>query len=692
MAQCSPEGASTTAARVAQMSVTVTSSGGSSPRAWVEGNLELVALAIVHLLGVPAANVQVELVESPSRRLQGSLGVENTEDFDLRVLVTEETNASTVDVAEEIFCSLFSCHGESLAFRAADGRHSGVTFVEVALTNESNATFHVTPLQGVLDAHSPGTWAETTLTIPSVMVVDDFVVALATWVEGPWGSCSTRCGTGVSRRNLSCSSVIPIVCAARSPDNVEGQCENYDECYVEGPCENYDECSSDMCAVQLGKSVCSIVTSVVVVVPVALALCCCGCCLFALFRCCRWYEWHRRQWWIESLQSYATYRVSEEPCVIAGAMGSRTHVTWNVRRSRLGAFCALEDASATEEERSAPLDDQVASPTCPVQEKRCSKRTVRMLDVEEMVGIDVESPSESDDSWAPSKGPPGVGSSSGRHFRWVWKSAAPATGANSGAIEPLPEWVRPAYEDGSIVEYYSCHHDQWCLAVVSLAALHTEPLGTESFVAVIYNVTIGRSKQQRFDVDLRLLRKPLEPHDSVEVRDPSSCAWRGAEVLKATYTDVGRSYILGLDAAGGARVPVPATWVRRRFAKGSVVSVYRGPEDGWVSGLLQDLSSSSQTACSDMAVSSLPVVRVTRNCSVKKSGAPCTTSANWNVDERNLSVCIAGMCECVPAHLMDTKVKLSREDPPGALAAHVVSVPFQNASEDESEIGSEKGQ
>ena len=103
--------------------------------------------------------MQVELVESPSRRLQGSLGVENTEDFELRVLVTEETNASTVDVAEEIFCSLFSCHGESLAFRAPDGRHSGVTFVEVALTNESNATFHVTPLQGVLDAHSPGTWA-----------------------------------------------------------------------------------------------------------------------------------------------------------------------------------------------------------------------------------------------------------------------------------------------------------------------------------------------------------------------------------------------------------------------------------------------------------------------------------------------------------------------------------------------------
>ena len=209
----------------------------------------------------------------------------------------------------------------------------------------------------------------------------------------------------------------------------------------------------------------------------------------------------------------------------------------------------------------------------------------------------------------------------------------------------------PRTRDGSIVEYYSCHHDQWCLAVVSLAALHTEPLGTESFVAVIYNVTIGRSKQQRFDVDLRLLRKPLEPHDSVEVRDPSSCAWRGAEVLKATYTDVGRSYILGLDAAGGARVPVPATWVRRRFAKGSVVSVYRGPEDGWVSGLLQDPSSSSQTACSDMAVSSLPVVRVTRNCSVKKSGAPRTTSANWNVDERNLSVCIAGMCEFVPRAL-----------------------------------------
>ena len=291
---------------------------------------------------------------------------------------------------------------------------------------------------------------------------------------------------------------------------------------------------------------------------------------------------------------------------------------------------------------------EVNSEVCESRAKTSSSE--RTLDHDDfagglVIGIDVESSgSESDDSWTPSKG-----------YRWVWNSPAPSHSASSSeTCEPLPSWVQAAYEEGSTVEYFSCHNDQWLLAVVSLAALHMEPLGRDSFVAVVYNVRIGRTQQQRTDVDLRYLRRPLEPHESVEVRTLPSGAWQTARISKAAQSDLGRAYIVALDGAGGTSLVVPATSVRRRFPHGSTVFAYRGTTDGWVSGVLENVSSSDLSGCPNMAGSLMPVQRVTRNCDSKRRlAAPVAPTDNSNVDQRDFAVSFAGRVERVPAHLMD---------------------------------------
>lgn len=213
------------------------------------------------------------------------------------------------------------------------------------------------------------------------------------------------------------------------------------------------------------------------------------------------------------------------------------------------------------------------------------------------------------------------------------------------------------------MEYYSSRHDQWVLAVVSLAALHAEPLGRDSFVAVIYNVQIGRGRQHRFDVDLRFLRRPLAPHETVEVRSELSGVWQTAQISKAKFSNLGRSYMVTLDGSAGASLIVPATSVRRRFPDGSSVSVYHGTTDGWVSGVLQNCASSGPVDLATMALPPLPLVRVSRNCVQKKSkSAHTVTTGTSNMDQRDFLVCIAGLVERVPAHLVDyTGKRRSRE-------------------------------
>lgn len=76
-------------------------------------------------------------------------------------------------------------------------------------------------------------------------------------------------------------------------------------------------------------------------------------------------------------------------------------------------------------------------------------------------------------------------------------------------------------------------------------ALHMEPLGRDSFVAVVCSS----------------LRRPLEANESVEVLDLPSGVWQTAHISKAKQSNLGRSYLVTRDCAGVA--------FRRRLSDGS---------------------------------------------------------------------------------------------------------------------------
>ena len=139
---------------------------------------------------------------------------------------------------------------------------------------------------------------------------------------------------------------------------------------------------------------------------------------------------------------------------------TRTHVVWKYDERRLDAFRAQSETIAAQENERALGDWRGDTEVHSEIRETCAgeESPKRIVDI---VSIDVESTcSESDESWTPSQGPSGGGS--------------PTDGLQRTRVQF-------AYEDESKVEYYSCHKDQWLLAVDSLAALHTEPLGRDSF-------------------------------------------------------------------------------------------------------------------------------------------------------------------------------------------------------------------
>ncbi|CAE7255634.1 unnamed protein product [Symbiodinium sp. CCMP2592] len=111
-------------------------------------------------------------------------------------------------------------------------------------------------------------------------------------------------------------------------------------------------------------------------------------------------------------------------------------------------------------------------------------------------------------------------------------------------------------------------------------------------VKVSYAVTLkGRWRaQERPHVPLELLRAPLQVGEPVELWSRSSFKWLLAEVdgLEAT-TALLRHYkvrVYGQEAVAVAE----ASYLRRRFLKGSAVEVYRGSSRGWICTRVADMA------------------------------------------------------------------------------------------------------
>jgi len=187
------------------------------------------------------------------------------------------------------------------------------------------------------------------------------------------------------------------------------------------------------------------------------------------------------------------------------------------------------------------------------------------------------SPKVSDASWIAS--PPTLLSCTSSRRR-------PQSDAVEGKGVAAKAPVRTAYRDGATVEYFSMRNQQWVVGRV-----HVAPCGD----GVRYDVHLPRSGQRRLGVALDLLRLPLRAGEAVEcgpltpmvnglIAIGEEPEWqRGAvtkpEVSRAAVTD----YVVLLEGGRGSAT-APSHQVRRYFRPGSRVEIYRGTEQGWLSG------------------------------------------------------------------------------------------------------------
>lgn len=148
---------------------------------------------------------------------------------------------------------------------------------------------------------------------------------------------------------------------------------------------------------------------------------------------------------------------------------------------------------------------------------------------------------------------------------------------------PSLSWVRPAYPEDSVAEFFSRTHARWMIGKVSLQAVCGGTMGDNELLTVIYSIRLGFTGQLRQDVELHLLRVPPAVGELVEVFGGSPQPGVIGRIAKVIRHPGHRHYEVLV--AGRPRV-VPGQFLRRHFPLGSGVFVYRGHIRGWVPGLV----------------------------------------------------------------------------------------------------------
>lgn len=149
----------------------------------------------------------------------------------------------------------------------------------------------------------------------------------------------------------------------------------------------------------------------------------------------------------------------------------------------------------------------------------------------------------------------------------------------------------PAYDDGQQIAYFSRTHQQWMCGTIE-SEVCSNNVGSPR-LRVSNNVTISQGGQFRADVGLDALRAPFRPGELVEVfsgrRDGIRLAARISAEQRPAPSVVG--YQVQVDGSGEVFTNVPPLRLKRRFPRGQLVEVYRGPELGWQSGQVHQAAS-----------------------------------------------------------------------------------------------------
>jgi len=139
----------------------------------------------------------------------------------------------------------------------------------------------------------------------------------------------------------------------------------------------------------------------------------------------------------------------------------------------------------------------------------------------------------------------------------------------SMAAEP----IFPAYDTGTITEFFSETNCQWIFSIVQVSCLE----GVAS-----YNLDFGRGLHQRKDVRLNRLRSPLVPGELCSYFSKSDMQWLPAVILTAPpERSAHRGFTLRI-IDQEAPICSMAHLLRRRYVPGECVEVYKGEKTGWV--------------------------------------------------------------------------------------------------------------
>jgi hypothetical protein len=222
--------------------------------------------------------------------------------------------------------------------------------------------------------------------------------------------------------------------------------------------------------------------------------------------------------------------------------------------------------------------------------------------------------------------------------------------------------LNPVYAQDTAVQYFSSTHKCWLNAWAHLTVYRDE-FGIRH---VCYNIQVARQSTVRNDVPLDMLRLPLVLEEKVEVfikRGDGGFWVPGTVSGQKSNGKTSPDYRIQLLEKTLDRVP--AIRIRRYFAPGDAVEVYRGSSRGWVPATVQERR--------DTAGYPAPISK----SSPQPPSHPPTNATNAVLSSRDLARQKSGATRSRSTPLSRAR---SRADPPPEEEGHVseVSHPWVN--------------
>jgi len=643
---CVPKAARTKTTKAIQMTLSLGSilgdlgggSGGdgTSPPlslAWAEENRGSILAAVANTLGLPAGRVLVEFIlvtrrkgedlGSNFRRLGGEavrgLQEETEEVLEMRVTVLVEEDVSEAELSamseqyqDTLVNGAPSNTGGTSGDTTTDANGQPVRGFMAALTTELKAVGSPVPSGMAVEATGP----------PAVLA--QFVVAISEWLSGSWDACSASCGSGQRKRKVECSSGHDLECKGlgERPSDEE-QCADYTSCASGITCPLGHESSMD-CVAQAG-----------VTLGGASAI---GCLCLMVF--CRKLQLASRPHTGGTVvlpdtgfgttsglkSSYQIYRpddrkatapsssvfrfITKTSLPAAGESGAsdveaaedqaadgKTRVVWDTDRESLKQMFA--DRGTALSLTSKPSSNSQGHPGLPrvasasrldggatpwdmglEDTGRADKAAAASGQSADVVGEeDLEARLAEVGAFVDEFGDELL--EIGEHGN-PWSAAEQDGSGNPRRITgPDGREMMPVYQEGEHVEYFSATLNRWLGATMHLVA-------NQATGVIRYDAVITATRQHRADVALEDVRRPLRRNEPVEVFSRKRGAWSPAVVSPSQMPGAANFGVeVELLGGGGQVDKVPAAKVRRRYAVGQAVKVYRGCNRGWIQGKIE---------------------------------------------------------------------------------------------------------